>query len=592
MSEPDEQRRSGAPQKKNVALLSVFVLLAIFMIVSTHYGTKTLSAVRAGISAEGEWAKAQKEGAHLLMLYAIYGDSVYYRDFRQRLELHRGFEMARKVLVQDDPQYAQALEGFGSARIHPDDAEKLVWLTANFHEYSRFERAIYFWSEGDKYIGKLDSLGAVIHANQQDGPLERPAQLEYLSKISAIDQHLTRLESDFSASMADAARWVRSVIFWLIVGFSIVLVVVGYLFTSSFFREINMLNYELTKNEAKYRKVLEYSRDLIYELNVETGRYEYVNPHIREMLGYEPEQLIQQGKSFVLSRVHPDDLERMQREVLQMEGRDISEKFVRETEFRIRDSQGEYVWVNNQRSLVRDEKGKPVAIVGSVRDISERRRKQEQTERSLAQKKMLLEEIHHRVKNNLAVISSILELQKQDAGSAKPILADTQARIHSIATIHEKLYQTETLSSIDVQEYIRDFSQVIFQTYDSHRRNITIEHDLEPIQIDIKRAVPLGLIFNELLNNAFKHGFEGRDEGTIRVTLKVEGNEGVLQVANNGEGLPEDFSMEEGQSLGLTLIRTLSEQLEGTLQATGNGWTAFTVRFPLNSSARAGESFG
>ena len=217
-----------------------------------------------------------------------------------------------------------------------------------------------------------------------------------------------------------------------------------------------------------------------------------------------------------------------------------------------------------------------------VRDITERKEYQQKTEQALQEKKTLLKEVHHRMKNNLSIVSSLLELKKYEpVESVKELIEETQSRINSISLIHEKLYRSETLSEVNVRDYIEEFSAIVLTSFNSDQKNITVRKDLQPFNLKTRRAVPLGLIINELLSNAFKHGFAGLNSGHIDITLDVNENEVILKVSNNGNSLPEDFSIEDRQSMGMTLIKTLTRQLEGSYNVTQNGRTVFEIRFPI-----------
>ncbi|WP_340104879.1 sensor histidine kinase [Rhodohalobacter sp. 8-1] len=229
-------------------------------------------------------------------------------------------------------------------------------------------------------------------------------------------------------------------------------------------------------------------------------------------------------------------------------------------------------------SLSRTADGRMICV---VRDIIERKEYQQKIEQALQEKKTLLKEVHHRVKNNLSIVSSLLELKKHEpVDSVEELIEETQSRINSISLIHEKLYQSETLSEVNVRDYIEEFSSIVLTSFNSDQKNITVEKDLQPFNLKTRRAVPLGLIINELLSNAFKHGFDGSNDGHIQITLAVNENEVVLKVSNNGNSLPEDFSIEDRQSMGMTLIKTLTRQLQGTCKVTQNGSTIFEIRFP------------
>ena len=536
----------GNIKKTNTAIIIIFVVIAAFTFVAGHYGTKITSAVRAYVTAEGQWTKAQKEATHQLILYSIHQEKSYYKNFQEQLKLHYSFTKARKTLLSENPDISLATRKFVTSDLHADDIDLMIWLTHNFKEYSRFKKALTIWEEGDRYIAKLDSLGQQIHQTIQNKAMGQSQQLQYLSKISSLDNTLTDLETQFSSVMGATARWIQTTVFWIIITVGALLIIIGYLLTRRFFSQINKLNRQLYRSEAKFKKVLKHSRDVIYQLNIDTADYDYMSPYVEKMLGYKAEKILENGKEFILNRIHPDDLERLNREVNQMEGEELDKQFAQATEFRIKRDDDTYIWVNNQRSLVKDKEDNPTAIVGSVRDISDRKKHEVKIQQALKEKKTLLQEIHHRVKNNLAVISSLLELQKQESEEAVgSVLEKTQTRIQSIAKIHEKLYQTKDLSNIEIDEYIEEFTTVIFNTYKISDRDISIKTDLESFKLDIIKAVPLGLIYNELLNNAFKHGFTGKNQGEVSISLETEDNLATLTVVNDGNTLPDDFSLDE-----------------------------------------------
>lgn len=228
--------------------------------------------------------------------------------------------------------------------------------------------------------------------------------------------------------------------------------------------------------------------------------------------------------------------------------------------------------------------GKTVAIFGIYVDITDRKQAEERLKKSLKEKEVLLAEIHHRVKNNLAVITGLLELQSYNSGSeeATAVLKESQMRVNSIALIHEKLYQNENLSSILFEQYLEELTEVIVSSLSSSQTDISINIDADPLKLTVNQAIPCGLILNEILTNAHKHAFEGMDEGTIWISLIGKGSEITLKIRDNGVGMPEDIDLENPASLGLKLIGTLSKQLKGSACfEDAEPGTAFTLRFTL-----------
>jgi len=232
--------------------------------------------------------------------------------------------------------------------------------------------------------------------------------------------------------------------------------------------------------------------------------------------------------------------------------------------------------------------GKTIAIYGIYVDITDRNRVEKQVRNSLREKEVLLSEIHHRVKNNLAVITGLLELQshKLENEVASKALKDSQMRIHSMALIHEKLYQNETLSKISFDNYIRDLIEVIKRSHNTHLKPVEIQIDTEEIEFTITQAIPCGLLLNEILTNSFKHAFPGSFKGSpvIQITLKQLNEEEVnLVITDNGVGLPDNFENLGKRSLGLTLIKTLNKQLNAKMMISENNGTSFNFTFKHES---------
>jgi two-component sensor histidine kinase len=215
-------------------------------------------------------------------------------------------------------------------------------------------------------------------------------------------------------------------------------------------------------------------------------------------------------------------------------------------------------------------------------DVIERQRAEESFKASLRQQEVLLQEVHHRVKNNLQIISSLLSLQAsyiQDPLIGE-MFTDTQNRVISMALIHETLYQSSALGRIDLGAYARTLADQIWRSYGVEPDRIALHIQTDEVLLDINRAIPCGLILNELLCNCLKHAFPSGSGGTIHVELRSDAARQVtIIVRDTGVGFPTDVHFRETQNLGLQLVCTLAEQLEGVLELECNGGTAFTLTF-------------
>lgn len=214
-------------------------------------------------------------------------------------------------------------------------------------------------------------------------------------------------------------------------------------------------------------------------------------------------------------------------------------------------------------------------------EIVERKRVEEQIKASLKEKEVLLKEIHHRVKNNLQVISSLLNLQCRSITDEQTlaIFQESQHRVESMAYIHEQLYQSKDLSRIDFAEYIRKLAANLFCAYEASTNAITLKIDSENVLLDIQAAIPCGLIVNELVSNSLKYAFSTDKKGEISIEFNSVDDNFTLIVSDNGKGFPQDLDFRNTESLGLQLVNALTEQLEGNIELDNSIGTEFKITF-------------
>ena len=213
------------------------------------------------------------------------------------------------------------------------------------------------------------------------------------------------------------------------------------------------------------------------------------------------------------------------------------------------------------------------------KEVAQRKLAQEQINESLKEKIVLLREVHHRVKNNLQIVSSLLNLQAGYINDKKilEVFKESQARIRSMALIHEKLYQSRDLDKINFSDYIDSLIQDLFRSYRSQLNNIDIRCEADQIFLEIDQAILCGLVINELISNSIKHAFKGRESGEVLVKLFQENNVYNIIVQDNGVGFPADIDIENTDSLGLQLVTSLTTQMGGNLEITSENGTIVKI---------------
>lgn len=218
-------------------------------------------------------------------------------------------------------------------------------------------------------------------------------------------------------------------------------------------------------------------------------------------------------------------------------------------------------------------------IISLRRQVDNKTRKLQQ---SLQEKDALLREIHHRVKNSLSIVSGLIGLQLDSTKdeNAKTVLKDSQSRIQSVALIHEKLYHRDAMDNVKLDDYIKELVEAIHGTFTEYQEAVDLQFDMDTLEVDVDKAIPCGLLINELVVNAFKHAFTEDRQGLLQIRLERENGSIELTVADNGPGLPDDFSLSNSGSLGTMLINTFASQLEAETKITESSQgTEFLFRF-------------
>jgi len=263
--------------------------------------------------------------------------------------------------------------------------------------------------------------------------------------------------------------------------------------------------------------------------------------------------------------------------------------FEHEHQFRATDGTARYVLAIGRP--VRNDQGEISSWVGINLDITERKRVEKklfESEKhlrvSLEEKEVLLKEIHHRVKNNMQIISSLMALQadQMQDDTLRAVLTDLTTRVRSMAMIHEKLYESIDLARVEFADYTKSLLKYLWNAHETSATGVRLDLDLEPVSLPVNVAVPCGLILNELISNALKHAFRDQVESRVTVSLGCNAQGSLsLAVRDNGNGLPPEFDWQQAQSLGLHLVQMLARQIRATVDVSSNGGTEFTIKFEI-----------
>lgn len=327
----------------------------------------------------------------------------------------------------------------------------------------------------------------------------------------------------------------------------------------------------LKKSELKYRTIFNNIQDIFYQTD-NSGKIIEISPSIERYSGYKPSELI--GKPVETVYLNPKDRDDLIKQI-QEKGEVVDYELVLKTK------NNALLYVSTNAHLLYDSSKQPIGIEGSLRDITERKNIELQLKNSLIEKEMLLKEIHHRVKNNLMIISSLLNLQSRyiKDEESKNIFKESQNRAKSMALIHERLYRSTDLKKIDFGDYIRTLADDLYHTYVMDTRLIHINASVDDLMLDINTSIPLGLIVNELVTNSLKHAFPHGKSGEIDIKFNLHDDKYQLEVKDNGIGFPKDIDYKNTDSLGLSLVTSLTEQIDGDIEFTTGSGTAFKINF-------------
>ncbi|PWN08172.1 sensor histidine kinase [Rhodohalobacter mucosus] len=342
--------------------------------------------------------------------------------------------------------------------------------------------------------------------------------------------------------------------------------------------ELKQKNREVELTQTRYNTICKITNEVIWEWDFENDVHFWMGEHDNLVKNTAHPSEISLESWF--GKIHPDDLERVKGSFLGVVQSDTAKDW--KEEYRFKKENGSYAWVLDRGFIIREPEGKPVRFVGGMLDISPMKDNEMFIRESLEEKETLLAEIHHRVKNNLAAVTGMLQLQlfQEENEQLSEKLIDSMMRIKSIANIHEQLYQSKSFSRIDLGRSLEQLITTVIETMQTGTE-ITLQCESDDVEISVNEAIPCSLVVNEIVTNIIKHAFTKKPDGIInlRVASKSPGT-CRIEITDNGVGLPDGFPEKADKKLGMELISTLTRQLEADYGYDDSGdTTTFYMEF-------------
>ncbi|MGZ4055496.1 MAG: sensor histidine kinase [Bacteroidia bacterium] len=382
---------------------------------------------------------------------------------------------------------------------------------------------------------------------------------------------LVNFSSPLSAPISDDLLYIMRISFNITAIFCEIIII--YSFISNYDRAEKTLDESNILLEQQFESIFNNSYDALFVVDSGIKKIIKANKRAAELFEMENES---DFYSYYGEDFHKNTMTKKELDVMV---NDVITKGIYKSEIIYKTKKGNEFWgaLAVRAVIINGKRYQSVRIA----DITAQKEFEKKIQDSLNEKETLLSEIHHRVKNNLAVISGLLGLQSSyvEDERAKELFEESRSRIHSMALIHDKLYQHETFAKINFSEYIKDLVHHIKSSYNSTNTNIQFAVTCNDIFLDIKSAVPVGLILNELISNSFKHAFKGRATGEIKIVCTKMGDKFTMMVSDDGLGFDIEDGLRNPKSLGLTLIKALSDQIGASIKTNSDKGVTYYISF-------------
>lgn len=555
--------------RKMVGILSLFTVLGICLVIIITVATDTMSALRAYSSLQTHWTEQRKEAVYRFTEYVRIQDEATRNSFYNSLEMIDNLKKVREELYKQETDRELVRKNLLSAQTPSADIDNMISTFKRFHSFPDFTRAINAWIESDRLLGKIRMLAGEVDKMNDMEPLAAGNRKDIIASARELDRQLTEEQYRLASALSDGTAFVTTIVLWISLSLGAILLFIGSSLSVRFLKSIKQWKRVMEFSEQRYRSLYERNPNAVFSVSTD-GWIIQGNQAMKQMTGFDEE-----SKDLKIAQLFVSEQRKRMNILLEKAVNGEPQRF--ETKWVTETGKLLPVYITYLPIYIHN---KIDGVFGIAEDISFQKEAENRIKQQLEEKTFLLSEIHDRVKNNLALISGLIELQKQNTEdeSALELLESTKARIHSMAMVHERLYQVESFANIRMDEYVRDLVTSLKKSFDITDSGQQITINADAITLAIKRAIPCGLLLNELIINAFKYVLHGSDDGRLSVELKVQNDKKVhIRVKDNGEGLGPDFDIEKQDTLGMTLIRLLVKQLNISMEINVEEGTEFNL---------------
>ncbi len=550
--------------RKFIPIAGITALLGI-MIVLVWLGTEILSTHYSHRINNNDWIMQEKDAINYLHDYLVTRDSLHYEKFRREFAILQKRAQWGKFIIDPSNDKDSVIHVISnSTGQNAWDVKKSIFHDRRLRYFDTVDQTIEEWKALVNTLSSLDSLGRRVHASISKRPDDAALQ-QMEEQIRQFEDTVENRGRALNRQYRKASAWLQKMIITgtlLLAGLlwitSMAVILIMNRMQQKSERRLVERTRQLRLSKEKFSKLFDNSPLSVAFLD-EEHCIRQVNKSFENLFGYTQEEIVgQQPNQFITPSDKQEEGRKIDEQTLR--GNPVSKKSVRI------DKKGNSIHVIITTVPVTDN-GEFNGFFGIYTDITEQIENQKQLQETVKEREVLIQEIHHRVKNNLAIISGLLFMQAEQSNDIKTFehLQDALSRIQSMALVHEQLYrQTESDAYIDMKEYLPKLVNSMRDT--SERSKDEIKTNIEAINLclPLTKAVPVGLLTTELLMNVFKHAFANQKVGHIEVTLSRTNSQIELTVADDGEGLPDDFRVDSG-SLGMNIINNLVYQIEGDI---------------------------